>query len=645
MSSFLKRGPRDFSEAKALAAVQGERVLEILGLNDKASLEKLLHWPHTTGQWIKVADFTLLALMKAKGFKVQDSAADRVGLVNESSASLPRLFLGGDWKALPVLFNGCFDRIILHAREVISMDAVEDKVHLQRLSGAGCRFVMASGEELAVEAKGQSQKPSRYCVSNRWVGPVLVNGLADDRYVFDDRELHLSTRLSEPERSWKRLIPVPKFGYDLGDILHAQGLATEGGLLLSFADAYRENLPKRVSAFKGKRVLFIGDTHHGRQPLRRMLQYLSEEPYDFVISLHNPQHLHFLAHMVEPERLGWLPNFNLMPNLVDLSIRKKLQVCFSGRLGTTHPVRTKIVQQLKESDLSFTLGEPEDAEQLHSQSLLALNLSLNGDFNLRTFGIIGCGAGLVSDALRPQQGLSTLFELGKEYETFTTFESLCEVLKRSLEDAEATKTKALRATKRYWAHYRPEKMRERLSRLLHGDALEGAFSGSFDPRTWAQRAVNPDALERRLVIYEAFQEWHRISSQLHILVAGDIDPCIVTDLSDLPRLEIDLWEEGQDLTEIKRALAICRIDWIRQVNASTSRRHYDLVMLGSDAIGAFKQSNMAFAFDHVLIPDTLGITAEAERRLSQSGLKVVTPSHASCLHFKANKGLPSVSFN
>jgi hypothetical protein len=525
------------------------------------------------------------------------------------------------------------------------MDAVEDKVHLQRLSGAGCRFVMASGEELAVEAKGQSQKPSRYCLSYRWVGPVLVNGLADDRYVFDDREIHLSTRISEPKTSWKRLISVPRFGYALEDILHEQGLRTEGGLLVSFVDAYRENLPKGVSAFKGKRILFVGDTHHGQQPLRRMLQYLSAEAYDFVISLHNPQHLHFLAHIVEPERLGWLPNFNLMPNLVDLSRRRKVQVCFSGRLGATHPIRSKIVQQLKESDLPFNLGESGDAEFLHSQSLVALNLSLNGDFNLRTFGIIGCGSYLVSDALRPQQGLDTLFEVGKEYETFTTLDSLFEVLKRCLEDAETTQSKALRATKRYWAHYRPEKMRERLLKLVNGSPLDGAFSGSFDPRTWAQRASNPDALERRLVVYEAIQEWHRISFGLHVLVVGDIDPGIVTDLSDLPRLDIDLWEEGQDLAEINRALAICRIDWIRQVNAYTSRRHYDLVMLGSDGIDAFMQSNSELTFDHVLVPDVSGLSEETEQRLLQAGLKKVTPTHDRCLYFKANQGLPSVSFN
>ena len=69
-----------------------------------------------------------------------------------------------------------------------------------------------------------------------------------------------------------------------------------------------------------------------------------------------------------------------------------------------------------------------DSFKAFTLSNISLNISLNGDLNLRNFEILSAKSFLLTDKLSDESGLSLLLENGKDYESYSSIDELIEKL-------------------------------------------------------------------------------------------------------------------------------------------------------------------------------------------------------------------------
>ena len=65
----------------------------------------------------------------------------------------------------------------------------------------------------------------------------------------------------------------------------------EPDLFIAKVDAYQNIVPIHIDALQCPKILILGDTQHGEEPLQRMLKYAQQEKYDFYITDHKKHHL------------------------------------------------------------------------------------------------------------------------------------------------------------------------------------------------------------------------------------------------------------------------------------------------------------------------------------------------------------------
>ena len=186
--------------------------------------------------------------------------------------------------------------------------------------------------------------------------------------------------------------------------------------LLAACDAFGGIPLKGIERFKGKSALFIGDTHHGYHPIRNVVEKARSESFDHYITIYDRHHLHFLAEALGDEKVFWLPNYNLFPSFSISGSDRRNCVGFVGRITQFHPYRNKMIHHLMGSSIPFLFANSSIAHsEIHGQCSVAINLSLNGDFNLRNFGIIGHEAFMLCDTPSFQSGLELFFSKGKAF--------------------------------------------------------------------------------------------------------------------------------------------------------------------------------------------------------------------------------------
>src|SRR5215813_2505825 len=83
--------------------------------------------------------------------------------------------------------------------------------------------------------------------------------------------------------------------YDLARVVFSLPADQRPELTLVLADAFENCLPENLAAVPGQKVLLVADTHHGERPLQKMLAYARQEPFDRIVVIHDPHHLHWFT--------------------------------------------------------------------------------------------------------------------------------------------------------------------------------------------------------------------------------------------------------------------------------------------------------------------------------------------------------------
>lgn len=208
----------------------------------------------------------------------------------------------------------------------------------------------------------------------------------------------------------------------------------EPDLFIAKVDAFQTIVPVNVKALKCPKVLILGDTQHGRTPLRTMLEYAREEKYDYYITDHKKHHLWFYW-LAGIKNLSWIPGLFLTPlknENQEINIPQiQNKSIFIGQVGKHHPYRQPVIEYLNENAPdTFELLQTPQQESLHhfNQAKSSLNISLNGDLNLRTFEIISNKGLLIHDQLSVESGLDDILKPQEDYIPFNTKHELLEII-------------------------------------------------------------------------------------------------------------------------------------------------------------------------------------------------------------------------
>ncbi len=329
--------------------------------------------------------------------------------------------------------------------------------------------------------------------------------------------------------------------YDLPALVARLPAHQRPELIVVKADATRGNFPRNLDRFAGPKVLLVGDTHHFDNPVQALLRYAGMERFDLILLDHTRHHAHFFQE-AGFEQVHWIPalDYALRPRAIPAAPSRPLT--FVGQLGAFHPYRRHVMETVRRAGLPLEVlrAAPEQTADLHADSVITLNCSLNGDLNLRVFEALGSGGFLITDALPPQSGLDRLFKAGHHLETYRSPGELVERVRHYL----ANPAEARRIREAGQAHLlatqSPAIKLRQFYDLLYHDRVDPALDLRAE-RGGERRGAWPAgraALERRTAAYEAVQDLHLRARRLTLYVdEGDVLG-LAANAGDLPRVRL-----------------------------------------------------------------------------------------------------------
>ena len=318
-------------------------------------------------------------------------------------------------------------------------------------------------------------------------------------------------------------------------------------LFVAKVDAFFRIIPRNVSVLECPKVLILGDTQHGVKPLANMIDYATSEKYDFYITDHKRHHLWFY-HLAGIKKSYWLPGLFLKPPqpgfekqpLSAAHLNPDLltnRAVFIGQVDH-HPRRVRIFKELRTAIPYFTRGMLGQADSLKAYNLadISLNISLNGDLNLRCMEIISAGGTQISDRLSDESGLNLILKEDEEIILFDTIDEILEKIHFYHNNRDLNNKIRENAFQRYQKEYAPEKMLKIFNDIIENREIEERYTSASLSRI----KHIPDSVfsHERIRVYEFVQEQHKNAEFLKILFDGRVDFSAPEDFLDLPRLEI-----------------------------------------------------------------------------------------------------------
>ena len=336
-----------------------------------------------------------------------------------------------------------------------------------------------------------------------------------------------------------RSINVMRGRYDLAALLSSLPDTQMPDLTVVLADAYQDCVPENLAAVPGRKVLLVADTHHGQNPLQKMLAYARQEPFDRIIVTHDPHHLHWLAEAnIAPTK--YIPNINCAHFPQPFVENRNPAIVFVGNAEQWHPRRRYLLQAIQKAGLPLVVRQAPapTAAAMYGSFQIAFNCSLNGDLNMRVFEVMAAGGFLVTDRLSPQSNLESMFSRGRDYVDYETLDELLGVLRYYLAHPRACLKIAKAGQDAYLKAHTPQ---QRVRDLLEF-ALEDSMTSTsnHDRRAQPEIVGFGENLNERAQIYECFQELSLKNEMIVVVADAAVGARAISDLVDLPRLKVQV---------------------------------------------------------------------------------------------------------
>ncbi len=321
-------------------------------------------------------------------------------------------------------------------------------------------------------------------------------------------------------------------------------------LFVARVDAFFGIVPCNVEVLRCPKVLVMGDSHHGFNPLNKMIEYATSEKYDFYITDFDRHHLwyYWLAGLKD---LYWLPTLVLNPpepgfeqqpflnpELNHNLFRKK--TIFIGQVGQYHPRRKRLIEHAAKNLPNFICGplNQRDSLKAFAAADISLNISLNGDANMRNFEVIASKGFLLADKLTDESGMSLLLEEGKEYATFADLDEMLAKISYFSQNPNLITSYREQSHARYCREYAPNHILSLFNQLVQGQTIEDRFTAKSINRI--QYCQDTEFSRGRISLYQVVQDIHREWENVAILLDARVKLTSVVDFLDLPRVQVSV---------------------------------------------------------------------------------------------------------
>ncbi len=325
--------------------------------------------------------------------------------------------------------------------------------------------------------------------------------------------------------------------------------------------------PRNVAAFPGRKVLILGDTQHG-SGLSAMLDYAVRERFDAIFA-EKRQHAHWFAE-AGAGPVHWLPGIVADPQALPFSDERRREIVVVGHVNKSHARRRRYLDELNRRGypLRHVMCQPHEAAAIYNGSLICLNISMNGDANLRFFEVPAAGGFLLTDRLSGLAGVGAFYREDEHYGAFGDLDELCAKLDRYLANPHDAFMIAQQGQHHYAAHLTRSATVARFWRGVEGGEQEPSFSLAHEPRLRRPRS-SLSAVTPHLDAYIALQEINRTVEAPKVLLLPGVSGRVAADAADLHRLALFTFQT--DAFSVAEANAMGLTGHLRTVDSDAAR--------------------------------------------------------------------------
>jgi tetratricopeptide (TPR) repeat protein len=356
-----------------------------------------------------------------------------------------------------------------------------------------------------------------------------------------DDQVECGPDFSEVKRADGSLasLPTPLGEYDLSSAATRLIAEKQPDMVVCLVDASCRNLPRNLAGFSCPKVLLIADTHHMATPLQKMLRYAASEPFDRRILLYDRHHIEFFRGMGIRD-LYWFPGLTFPHGDAAVAAARSAirqpTLAFVGQTGKFHPRRVRVLSAVREAGLPLDQRPlPQDQALAHYGSCAAgINVSLNGDLNLRVFEIIATGSLLLTDRLSADSGLAELFRERQELVSYRNLDELVEQARHYLTHPDQARFIGDGAARWFDSHFSEAKRRDAFATMVFSGVQPEAFPLP-PPHTGPFLPTENVAAQRAVRVYEDIQELHKSQDSVCIYL-GEESQQFSSMFATLPRV-------------------------------------------------------------------------------------------------------------
>ena len=333
---------------------------------------------------------------------------------------------------------------------------------------------------------------------------------------------------------------TPVGGYDLFELIVDDGIDPNFDLVVVWASSARSylgfyNHPKNLDKFNCPILLILGDTHHMDEPISTMLNYANSEPFTHIISIYNRQHLHFFSGLKYKPKLGWFPGLSVTHHEKSFQATRDLTISSLGNSGPAHVYRNQVTNLLEYKKYAHITGTHDslNSAKIYSNSLISLNVALNGDLNLRNFEIMSAGGFLLADILSVESGQNKVFTPGTNMEVYSNLFDLKNKIDYFLRYPNQALEIAKNGHSYFYKNLQPKFIKEKLLHWIYTGEISETHDVSKEILVALEATVPPGSNVERARKYEALQEMVRKAPLLKIGLAESLSPIRFLDVMDL----------------------------------------------------------------------------------------------------------------
>ena len=342
------------------------------------------------------------------------------------------------------------------------------------------------------------------------------------------------------QQSGERTTPNGEF--DIGTLIAELPAGQYPDVVVCQVDCGFRIKPRNFGALRCPTILLVADSHWGDRALSSMVAYAASEPFSRVVVLYDRHHLEFYR-AAGIKNIHWFPalTFPHPDARVDAALGKvrEPRLVLVGKVGWFHPRRRRLFDALVKAKLPLVWHQVPQADVIahYGSSSIGINVSMNGDVNLRVFEVLAGGAMLLTDRLSADAGLDYLLVEGREKVSYASECELIDHARYFLSHPEEARVIGEAGQRWFRKHFNEQRRRAAFADLVVNGRDLPEFALVPTGKVWVDFGAS-HALESMLACYDVLNELHRQQEKVTVLADHTVPEAFASIVTTLPRARL-----------------------------------------------------------------------------------------------------------